>query len=56
MADIFAEPFIIGAADGPQIAGGQLLNISVEAMLFAGIAMALTGTLILFFTLSKSDL
>ena len=41
---------------GGNFAGGQLLNISVEAMLFAGIAMALTGTLILFFTLNKSDL
>lgn len=40
---------------GGNFAGGQLLNHSVEAMLFAGIAMALTGTVILFLTLHKSD-
>ena len=40
---------------GGNFAGGQLLNISVEAMLIAGVAMALTGTLILFLTLNKSD-
>lgn len=40
---------------GGNFAGGQLLNHSVEAMLFAGIAMALTGALILFLTLNKSD-
>ena len=40
---------------GGNFAGGQLLNISVDAMLFSGVAMALAGTLILFFTLHKSD-
>lgn len=40
---------------GGNFAGGQLLNFSVEAMLFAGVAMALTGTLILFLTLNKTD-
>ena len=40
---------------GGNFAGGQLLNISVEAMLFSGVAMALTGTLILFLTLHKTD-
>ena len=40
---------------GGNFAGGQLLNFSVEAMLLAGVAMALTGTLILFLTLHKSD-
>lgn len=35
--------------------GGQLLVISVDAMLFAGVAMALSGVVILFLTLNKSD-
>lgn len=40
---------------GGNFAGGQLLNFGVETMLFAGVAMALTGTLILFLTLHKTD-
>lgn len=40
---------------GGNFAGGQLLNLGVEAMLFAGVAMALIGTIILFLTLNKSD-
>ena len=40
---------------GGNFAGGQLLNISVEAMLFSGVAMALIGALILFLTLNKTD-
>ena len=41
---------------GGNFAGGQLLNLSVEAMLLAGVAMALAGTVILFLTLKKSDI
>ena len=40
---------------GGNFAGGQLLNIGVEAMLFSGVAMALIGALILFLTLNKTD-
>lgn len=36
--------------------GGQMLNISVSAMLLSGIMMALTGTVLMFLTVDKSDL
>lgn len=50
-----ATAYTLGCAGG-NFAGGQLVNISVNAMLFAGVAMALMATLILFLTVSKSDL
>lgn len=36
-------------------AGGQLLTFGVNAILIAGIIMALVGTIIIFSTVSKSD-
>lgn len=41
---------------GGNFAGGQLLNFGVDTMLLAGVAMALAGTLFLFFTVNKSDI
>lgn len=46
--------YSLGCSAGNFI-GGQLLNISVNAILFSGILMALTGTIILFATVKKKD-
>lgn len=46
--------YSLGCSAGNFI-GGQLLNISVNAILFSGILMALTGTIILFATVEKQD-
>ena len=50
-----AAAYSLGCSGG-NFAGGQLLNISVDAMLISGVVMAAAGTLILFFTLKKSDI
>ena len=47
--------FSLGCSAGSFL-GGQLLGFSVDAMLLAGIGCALVGTLILLFTVNKSDL
>ena len=44
----------LGCSAG-NFAGGQLLNLSVDAILIAGIVMAGIGTLIVFATVTKSD-
>lgn len=49
-----ATAYTLGCSGG-NFAGGQLMNISVDAMLYAGVAMALSGVVILFLTLNKSD-
>ena len=49
-----AVAYTLGCSAG-NFAGGQLLTISVDAMLFSGVAMALTGLLILLLTLRRSD-
>lgn len=49
-----ATAYTLGCSGG-NFAGGQLVNISVDAMLFAGVAMVLIATAILFLTLNKSD-
>ena len=47
--------YTLGCALG-NFAGGQLLQyFSISAMLFAGIVMALSGTVILFATVDKRD-
>lgn len=50
-----AAAYSLGCSGGNFI-GGQLLNISVDTMLLSGVAMAALGSLILFFTVNKSDL
>lgn len=35
--------------------GGQLLNVSVDAMLYAGVAMALSGVAVIFLTVDRRD-
>ena len=50
-----ATAYTLGCSGG-NFVGGQLINISVDTMLYAGIAMALTGAVILFLTLKKSDI
>lgn len=47
--------FSLGCSAGSFL-GGQLLGVSVDAMLLAGIGCALIGTLILLFTVNKRDL
>ena len=47
--------FSLGCSAGSFL-GGQLLRVGVDAMLIAGIACALTGTLILLLTVNKRDL
>ena len=47
--------FSLGCSAGSFL-GGQLLGVGVDAMLLAGIGCALIGTLILLFTVNKSDL
>ena len=47
--------FSLGCSAGSFL-GGQLLGFSVDVMLLAGIVCALMGTLILLFTVNKSDL
>ena len=46
--------YALGCAAG-NFAGGQLLTLSVDAMLLAGIGMALAGTVLLFLTVNKQD-
>lgn len=47
--------YALGCSGG-NFSGGQLLAISVDAMLIAGIGMTLLGTLILLFSVRKSDI
>jgi len=47
--------FALGCSAGSFL-GGQLLQLSVDAMLLAGIGCALIGTLILLLTVNKSDI
>ena len=47
--------FSLGCSAG-NFLGGQLLGISVDAMLLAGIAVAFLGTAILLFTMGKKDI
>ena len=46
--------YALGCSAG-NFAGGQLLSLGVEAILFAGILMAATGAMILFLTVNRSD-
>lgn len=46
--------YALGCSAG-NFAGGQLLTLGVDAILIAGILMALAGTVILFLTVDKSD-
>lgn len=46
--------YALGCSAG-NFAGGQLLGFGVKALLFAGIMMALTGTILIFVTVTKSD-
>ena len=46
--------YALGCSAG-NFAGGQLLNLGVDAILIAGIVMAGIGTLIVFATLTKTD-
>ena len=50
-----AVAYTLGCSCG-NFAGGQLLNFGVNTMLLGGVIMALTGTVILFLTLNKSDI
>lgn len=50
-----AVAYTLGCSCG-NFAGGQLLTFGVSTMLIAGVAMALSGTVILFLTLNKSDI
>jgi len=50
-----AAAYSLGCSGGNFI-GGQLLKFSVDTMLFSGVIMALLGTVILFFTVNKSDI
>lgn len=47
--------YALGCSMG-NFAGGQLLGLGVQAILMAGIGMTLAGTVILFATVTKSDL
>ena len=46
--------YALGCSAG-NFAGGQLLSLGVEAILFAGIVMTLVGTIIIFTTVTKKD-
>lgn len=46
--------YALGCSGG-NFAGGQLLGISVRALLLAGVAMALAGTCIVFATVNRSE-
>lgn len=46
--------YALGCSAG-NFAGGQLLDLGVDAILIAGIIMALVGTVIIFVTVTKSD-
>ena len=46
--------YALGCPAG-NFAGGQLLSLGVEAILFAGIVMTLVGTIIIFTTITKKD-
>lgn len=50
-----AAAYSLGCSGG-NFAGGQLLNFGVDTMLISGVIMALTGTVILFLTVNKSDI
>lgn len=47
--------YALGCSIG-NFAGGQLLGLGVQAILLAGIGMALAGTVIMFTTVTKTDL
>ena len=47
--------YALGCSAG-NFAGGQLLNLGVEAILKAGIVMALLGVIVIFVTVHKTDL
>ena len=46
--------YALGCSAG-NFTGGQLLTLGVDAILIAGILMALIGTVIIFSTVNKSD-
>lgn len=46
--------YALGCSAG-NFAGGQLLNLGVDAILIAGIVMSLIGTVIMFLTVNKTD-
>ena len=46
--------YALGCSFG-NFAGGQLLELGVDAILIAGVVMTLTGTVILFLTVTKTD-
>ena len=46
--------YALGCSAG-NFAGGQLLSLGVEAILFAGIVMTLVGTIIIFTTITRKD-
>lgn len=50
-----ATAYTLGCSGG-NFVGGQLVKFSVSTMLLAGVAMALSGTVIFFLTLHKSDI
>jgi PPP family 3-phenylpropionic acid transporter len=50
-----ATAYSLGCSAG-NFAGGQLLNFGVNTMLIGGVVMALLGTVVLFFTVNKSDI
>ena len=50
-----ATAYSLGCSAG-NFAGGQLLNFGVSTMLIGGVVMALLGTVVLFFTVNKSDI
>lgn len=47
--------YALGCSAG-NFAGGQILNQGVDALLFSGILMALFGTIIVFFTVNRTDI
>lgn len=50
-----AVAYTLGCSAG-NFSGGQLLNFGVDTMLMGGVIMALSGVVILFLTLKKTDL
>lgn len=50
-----AAAYSLGCSGG-NFAGGQLLNFGVDTMLIGGVIMALSGTIVLFLTVNKSDI
>jgi len=47
--------YALGCSAG-NFAGGQILALGVDALLFSGILMALFGTIIVFFTVNRTDI